>query len=117
MGKWTGLFTNASPFDIPAGASVIQKNLTNDTLGQLTTRGGMCGIAALDTIETRDIHSFSSNGIAYLISVHTDGKLKAYASPVLKSLPAAPTEPAITSTGDNTATSYTMKYASGREAS
>jgi hypothetical protein len=41
ISKWPGLVTAASPYVIPAGASVEQVNAQSSIPGQLTVRGGM----------------------------------------------------------------------------
>lgn len=44
ISKWPGLLTAASPYIIPAGASVEQVNAQSITPGQITVRPGMAQV-------------------------------------------------------------------------
>ncbi len=46
LNKWAGVLTSASPYILPAGASVEQINVQSLNPGQLTVRGGMVPVTS-----------------------------------------------------------------------
>lgn len=114
--QWVGLITNASPHSIPPGATVDQMNLGTETIGQLTSRGGMRLLNSSVGEAASDIHAYMSGGYFYVVYLsQPDGTMQWKRCPQYDALPSAASEPTLTPTGKQSASSYTQKCKSALE--
>ena len=82
-GRWKGLYTNASPHDIPPGTAVVMDNLQTVRHGELQPRQGIVpwpGQTSADSEAVIDMTSFlSSTGATVLVYQRADGTIKTMA--------------------------------------
>jgi hypothetical protein len=115
--SWGGLITNASPFSLPPGAAVEQVNLPTNIPGQLTSRDGMrrvgvtegaTPVAAADAPRARSIIAFARSGGTVLLIQDASG-LAFFTAPTPETA-ATPTEPSLSASSGQVATSYTGRF-------
>ena len=115
--NWPGLFTNASPFALPAGAATEQVNLCSDVPGQIYSRGGMAPVTyATDTGEVLDTHSYTNDNREYVIALTANG-LEVLESPAIQERNESALDPALSASAGQTQTSYLYNNDSAIESS
>lgn len=111
--KWSGLFTNASPYAIPPGAAVEQVNLTTNIPGQLTSRNGMRPVAfsaPAQVPEVRDLYPYVTSSGTVLLALKANGDVVALEAPAYGAELSSPLNPTLTPTTGQVASSYTGKF-------
>lgn len=110
--QWGGLFTNASPYAIPAGGAVGQINLTCSTMGQLTVRDGMRPVAFANgtAASCLDVAGYSHNGQHKVLVFDSSGLLSVLDAPEYGTASGAPYHPPLSWTGTETNVGYDYRW-------
>lgn len=113
--QWSGLITNASPYVLPPGATVVQENLHCRTPGQLRVRDGMRKLEfdSGEGFESISIFPYAFEGQTKIIALAADGTVSVLTGPYLPQLPdpaPLPEEPELLPLSGQVVSSYTGRF-------